>query len=47
MINLDALRPAADEFGPTVAEISQPLTALPDGANQALLRSARQLKVAS
>jgi predicted TIM-barrel fold metal-dependent hydrolase len=45
--DLEALRPAADAFGPTVAEIAEPLTALPDGANQALMRSARQLKLAS
>jgi predicted TIM-barrel fold metal-dependent hydrolase len=45
--DLDALRPAADQFGPTVAEVAQPLTKLPEGANQALLRSAQQLKVAS
>jgi predicted TIM-barrel fold metal-dependent hydrolase len=45
--DLEALRPAADQFGPTVAEVAQPLTKLPEGANQALLRSAQQLKVAS
>ena len=45
--DLDALRPAADQFGPTVAEIASPLTALPEGANQALIRSANQLAVAS
>ena len=45
--DLEALRPAADRFGPTVAELAQPLTELPEGANQALKRSAAQLKKAS
>ena len=30
-------------FGPTVAEIATPLEELPEGANEALLRSARAL----
>jgi predicted TIM-barrel fold metal-dependent hydrolase len=45
--DLEALRPAADKFGPTVAELAQPLTELPEGANQALLRSQAQLAKAS
>lgn len=41
--DLDALRPDADRFGPTVAEIAQPLQSLPEGANESLRRSAREL----
>ncbi|CAB4322674.1 MAG: amidohydrolase family protein [Actinobacteria bacterium] len=41
--DLAALQPYADKYGPTVAEIAQPLTSLPEGANQALERSAAQL----
>ena len=41
--DLEALRPAADQFGPTVAEIAEPLTELPDDPNQALRRSAGEL----
>jgi hypothetical protein len=33
----------ADQFGPTVAEIAEPLAELPDNPNEALLRSAREL----
>ena len=44
--DLDALRPAADEFGPTVAELAEPLTELPDQPNEALRRSARELRLA-
>ena len=36
--DLEALRPIADEWGPTVVEIGEPLTELPEGANEALLR---------
>ena len=36
--NLDALAPLAQEYGPTVAEIAQPLTELPDPPNEALLK---------
>jgi hypothetical protein len=43
--DLDALRPAADRFGPTVAEIAEPLVQLPDNPNEALRRSARDLRV--
>jgi predicted TIM-barrel fold metal-dependent hydrolase len=41
--DLEALRPAADRFGPTVAELAEPLEQLPEGANEALRRSAREL----
>src|SRR3954471_13801203 len=40
--DLDALAPLAEQYGPTVAEIAQPLDALPADANEALLRVARQ-----
>jgi predicted TIM-barrel fold metal-dependent hydrolase len=36
--DLDALRPLAGEWGPTVEEIRHPLTSLPEGANEALVR---------
>jgi predicted TIM-barrel fold metal-dependent hydrolase len=42
--DLDALAPAADEFGPTVAEIAEPLVELPENANMALIRGARGSK---
>jgi predicted TIM-barrel fold metal-dependent hydrolase len=42
-----ALQPLADEFGPTVAEVAKPLTSLPEGANEALRTSARELARAS
>jgi hypothetical protein len=45
--DLDALRPAAARFGPTVAEIAEPLTELPKEANEALLRAASDLAKAS
>ena len=45
--DLAALQPAADRYGPTVAELRQPLTSLPADANQALVRSAKQLAAAS
>jgi predicted TIM-barrel fold metal-dependent hydrolase len=38
--DLDALAPLAASVGPTVAEIAEPLAALPDGANMALKRGA-------
>jgi predicted TIM-barrel fold metal-dependent hydrolase len=41
--DLDALRPAAERFGPTVAEIAEPLVELPADANEALRRSASEL----
>ena len=37
--DLDALAPEAERVGPTVAEIAEPLTELPDNANQALRRA--------
>ena len=43
--DLDALRPAANLYGPTVGEIAEPLTELPENPNDALLRSARELAV--
>src|SRR5262249_40969978 len=36
--NLEALQPWADQWGPTVAEIREPLTELPADANEALVR---------
>jgi predicted TIM-barrel fold metal-dependent hydrolase len=40
--DLDALAPLAEQYGPTVTEIAQPLDALPADANEALLRVQRQ-----
>jgi hypothetical protein len=40
--DLDALAPLAEQYGPTVEELSQPLDALPADANEALLRVKRQ-----
>jgi predicted TIM-barrel fold metal-dependent hydrolase len=37
--DLDALAPLAEKFGPTVDELRQPLTKLPDKPNEALLRA--------
>lgn len=45
--DLAKLQPLADKVGPTVAELQQPLAALPDNPNQALQRSAAQLAEAS
>ena len=45
--DLEALRPLADKFGPTVTEVRQPLTELPAEPNQALVNSAKQLAAAS
>jgi predicted TIM-barrel fold metal-dependent hydrolase len=36
--DLDALRPIAEKVGPTVGELAEPLTELPENANEALLR---------
>ena len=36
--DLPALRPLAEQFGPTVDELKQPLLELPEGANEALRR---------
>ena len=38
--DLDKLAPIAAEVGPTVAEIAEPLTELPENANEALRRGA-------
>jgi predicted TIM-barrel fold metal-dependent hydrolase len=38
--DLDALAPLAEQFGPTVAEVAEPLTELPAEPNEALLRNA-------
>ena len=38
--DVEALAPLVAEYGPTVAELEEPLTELPDGANQALLANA-------
>ena len=40
--DLEALRPLAEQYGPTVEELSTPLDALPADANEALLRVQRQ-----
>jgi predicted TIM-barrel fold metal-dependent hydrolase len=39
--DLDALAPLAEQVGPTVAEVAEPLTELPAEPNEALLRNAR------
>jgi hypothetical protein len=39
--DLDALAPIAEKVGPTVAEIAQPLTELPEHPNEALLKAAK------
>ena len=43
--DLDALAPEAERVGPTVEEIAEPLTELPDNANQALRRACCSLTV--
>ena len=40
--DLEALKPLAEQYGPTVEELSTPLDALPADANEALLRVKRQ-----
>jgi predicted TIM-barrel fold metal-dependent hydrolase len=40
--DLDALAPLAREYGPTVAEIAQPLSELPENPNEALLKGVRR-----
>ncbi len=40
--DIDALAPIAQHVGPTVAEIHRPLTELPEDANDALRKAARQ-----
>jgi predicted TIM-barrel fold metal-dependent hydrolase len=41
--DLDALAPIAAQVGPTVEEVAEPLTSLPEEPNEALVRSAKQL----
>jgi hypothetical protein len=38
--DLDALAPPAEQFGPTVTELREPLTELPEQPNEALLANA-------
>jgi predicted TIM-barrel fold metal-dependent hydrolase len=38
--DLEALAPLAEKYGPTVAEVAEPLRALPDNPNSALLKGA-------
>lgn len=45
--DLEALRPLAQQVGPRVGDVAQPLTELPENPNQALVRSAAQLAQAS
>ena len=45
--DLKALQPLADQYGPTVGQVAQPLTELPAEPNQALVNSAKQLAAAS
>ncbi len=40
--DLEALKPLAEQYGPTVEELSQPLDALPADPNEALLRVKKQ-----
>ena len=42
--DLDALAPVAEQYGPTVAEIAQPLEELPENANIALIRGSKASK---
>ncbi len=41
--DLDALAPYAAKAGPTVAELAQPLTELPENPNEALMKAVRNL----
>jgi hypothetical protein len=43
--DLDALNRDAARFGPTVAEIAEPLTELPENPNMALIRGAAGSKL--
>jgi len=45
--DLDALQPLAAQYGPTVAEITEPLTELPDKPNEALLKGRRPAAASS
>ena len=40
--DLAALKPLADQYGPTVGEIAQPLAELPEKPNEALLKGVRR-----
>jgi len=42
--DLEALAPLAEQYGPTFAELSEPLTELPADANEALLRADAYLR---
>ncbi|HEX5096687.1 MAG TPA: amidohydrolase family protein, partial [Acidimicrobiia bacterium] len=42
--DLNALKPLAQQYGPTVGEIHQPLTELPENPNEALLRAGAALR---
>ena len=42
--DLNALRPLAQQYGPTVGELQQPLVELPENPNEALLRSGPALR---
>ena len=42
--DLDALQPIVDQYGPTVAEIAEPLDVLPENANLALIRGSKASK---
>jgi predicted TIM-barrel fold metal-dependent hydrolase len=39
--DMDALEPLAEKYGPTVDEIAQPLTELPENPNEALLKAVK------
>jgi hypothetical protein len=41
--DVPALAPLAEKFGPTVDELSTPLAAIPDNANEALRRAGASL----
>ena len=43
--DMAALKPLADQFGPTVGEVAQPLTELPENPNMALIRGAAGTKL--
>jgi hypothetical protein len=40
--DLDALKHLAQQYGPTVGELTEPLTELPDEPNEALLKGVRR-----
>jgi predicted TIM-barrel fold metal-dependent hydrolase len=43
--DMAALQPLADQYGPTVGEVAQPLTELPENPNMALIRGAAGTKL--